>query len=159
MSKLGTVILSKIIEKNPKGSHIRKTHMENLAVLTETVLNIRSVNTSEIAAAIPRNLDRQDMREQWVLRTLGNKKISCVDVIEPYIREIFEKISTNNKKIVICIDQTHINRYIELLVVGVHFLGRALPLICKASNNKGNIGFEEQAKLLNTIDNLSSTKI
>jgi hypothetical protein len=52
-----------------------KKQREGLAVLVATVLNVRSVNLMELAAAVPRAAERLDMRDQWISQRLGNARI------------------------------------------------------------------------------------
>ena len=48
----------------------RKTRRENLAFLTATMLDVRSANLMDLAAALPRDADRTDMGYQWISRVL-----------------------------------------------------------------------------------------
>ena len=59
----------------------RKTQRENLALLTATMLDVRSANLMDLAAALPRDADRTDMRYQWISRVLGNTLIDPDTVI------------------------------------------------------------------------------
>ena len=51
----------------------RKTQRHNLSLLIATMLDVRSPNTSDLAAKLPRTADRSDMRVQWISRVLHNK--------------------------------------------------------------------------------------
>ena len=65
----------------------RKTQRENLALLTAPMLDVRSANLMDLAAALPRDTDRTDMRYQWISRVLGNTLIDPDAVVEPFARE------------------------------------------------------------------------
>lgn len=46
----------------------RKTQRENRVLLVGTILSVRSPNTVDLAAALPRKVDRVGMRYQWTSR-------------------------------------------------------------------------------------------
>ena len=50
----------------------RKTQREKLALLVATMLDVRSANLMDLAAGLPLEADRTDMRYQWITRLLGN---------------------------------------------------------------------------------------
>src|SRR4051812_19866551 len=50
----------------------RKTQRTKLALLVSTMLNVRSANLMDLAAGLPREADRTDMRYQRIARLLGN---------------------------------------------------------------------------------------
>lgn len=47
----------------------RKTQRDNLALLVATMLDVRSANLMDLAAALPREAERADMRYQWIARS------------------------------------------------------------------------------------------
>ena len=66
----------------------RKTQRENLALLVATMLSERSANLMSLAAALPREPGRIDMRYQWIVRVLANPLIACDAVMLPFAREV-----------------------------------------------------------------------
>src|SRR5215207_9916353 len=68
-----------------------KKQREGLALLVATVLDVRSVNLMELAAAVPRAAERLDMRYQWISRLLGNTRIDVEAVMVPYAREVLAR--------------------------------------------------------------------
>lgn len=48
----------------------RKSQRTNLALLVATMLKVRSANLMDLAASLPREADRIDMRYQWIARVL-----------------------------------------------------------------------------------------
>ena len=50
----------------------RKTQRNNLSLLVATMLDVRSANLMDLAAGLPRDADRIDMRYQWISRVLMN---------------------------------------------------------------------------------------
>ncbi len=49
-----------------------KSRQEGLSLLTSVILNTRSVNLMENAAALPRDIGSVDHRYQYISRVLGN---------------------------------------------------------------------------------------
>ncbi len=129
----------------------RKTQRNNLSEAIATILHLRTVNTSEIAAGLPRKAERMDMRYQWLLRLLDNPHIHQQAIMAAYGTEILNKLSSTEKQIVLILDQTHINKAFEMLMVSVRFNNRALPLGWVIKETQGLIGFEEQKQLLDSI--------
>src|SRR3954467_9641354 len=69
----------------------RKTQRENLALLVATMLSERSANLMALAAALPREPGRIDMRYQWIVRVLANPLIACDGVMLPFAREVLAR--------------------------------------------------------------------
>ena len=72
-------------EKLPKQ---RKTQRGKLALLVATMLHVRSANLVELAAGLPLETDRTDMRYQWIVRFLANTLVCCDTVMEPFARDV-----------------------------------------------------------------------
>ena len=96
-----------------------KSRCEGLTLLASTVLNTRSVNLMEFAAALPRDIGFIDHRYQYVSRVLGNSHINCDDVMQAYATEVFTKLGAQGQTIVLMIDQSHANDGHEVLMVSV----------------------------------------
>src|SRR4051812_22673003 len=62
-----------------------------LALLVSTMLEVRSANLMDLAAGLPRDADRTDMRYQWIIRLLGNPLVISDAVMEPFAREVLER--------------------------------------------------------------------
>ena len=52
----------------------RKTQRGKLSLLVATMLDARSANLMDLAAALPLEADRTDMRYQWIARFLANPR-------------------------------------------------------------------------------------
>jgi len=126
----------------------RKTQREALSLLVATMLEVRSPNSNDLAAALPRETERLDMRQQWISRVLQNKNIIYLDVMEPFSKEI---LSLSKGILVLCIDQSHIADDFELLMVSLHWEGRSIPIIWSVHETKGNVGFEGQKALFDRL--------
>lgn len=126
----------------------RKTQREALSLLVATMLEVRSPNTNDLAAAFPVETERLDMRQQRISRILQNKHISYLDVMEPFAKEVLALFTGT---LVLCIDQSHIADDFELLMVSLYWEGRSIPLIWSVHDTKGNVGFEGQKPLLDRL--------
>ncbi len=129
----------------------RKTQRGQLALLVATMLEARSANVMDLAASLPRAVDRLDMRYQWVARALANPLIDPDEVMAPYGREVLQRLSESGQRIVLIIDQTQANAWLQLVMVAVRVGGRALPLAWRVKATQGAIGFPEQRAALAAV--------
>src|SRR3954467_2846201 len=83
-----------------------KAQREGLALLTATMLDVRSANLMDLAASLPRAAERPDMRYQWISRLLGNALIEVDAVMAPYAREVLARLAADGRTVVLMIDQT-----------------------------------------------------
>ncbi|MFS8563291.1 MAG: IS4 family transposase [Rhabdochlamydiaceae bacterium] len=129
----------------------RKTQRDKLALLVATMLHAKTANTMELAAELPLATERVDMRYQWVSRFLSNPHVNVAEVIEPFGRFILYNLVQKKQKIVLIIDQTQASHDLNVLMISIRWTERALPLLWCVKKTGGNIGFEEQKKLLDCI--------
>lgn len=129
----------------------RKTQRGKLALLVGAMLHARTANTMDLAAHLPLKTKRQDMRFQWISRFLSNPLVNCREIMKRIAPPLLKQITEKGKTITFIIDQTEVYGGEQLLVVGVRFGARALPLLWKAKQTNGNIGFEEQKELLDEL--------
>jgi hypothetical protein len=87
-----------------------KKQRDGLALLAATMLDVRSANLMDLAAALPRAAERLDMRYQWISRLLGNPLIDAEAVMAPYAREVLAHLAANGRRVVLMIDQTRGDR-------------------------------------------------
>ena len=79
----------------------RKTQRTKLALLVSTMLDVRSANLMDLAAALPREADRTDMRYQWITRLLGNPLVISDEIMEPFSREVLERAAANGEPVTV----------------------------------------------------------
>src|ERR671912_2052693 len=84
----------------------RKTQRTKLALLVSTMLDVRSANLMDLAAALPREADRTDMRYQWITRLLGNPLVISDAIMEPFAREVLEQTAEGGEALSLILDQT-----------------------------------------------------
>src|SRR5215213_5956384 len=94
----------------------RKTQRTKLALLVSTMLDVRSANLMDLAAALPREADRTGplgnaqryMGYQWITRLLGNPLVISDEIMEPFSREILERAAANGEPVTLILDQSKI---------------------------------------------------
>jgi hypothetical protein len=128
-----------------------KKQREGLALLTATMLDVRSANLMDLSASLPRAAERLDMRYQWISRLLGNELIKVDAVMAPYARQVLARLAANGQKIVLMIDQTQATEWHQVVMVAARVGGRALPLAWRVKATQGAIGFPEQREALDAV--------
>ena len=128
-----------------------KKQREGLALLVATALQVRSVNLNELAAALPREAERLDMRYQWISRVLGNDLIRVDEVMAPFAREVLERSGAGGRAIVMMIDQSKVNDAHQMVMVSLRVGERALPLAWRMKKTQGAIGFSTQKEALQAV--------
>ncbi len=134
------------------GQH--KKQREGLALLTATMLDVRSANLMDLAASLPRAAERLDMRYQWISRLLGNELIEVDAVMAPYARQVLARLAADGRKVVLMIDQTQVSAWHQVVMVAARIGGRALPLAWRVKATQGAIGFAEQREALEAVTRL-----
>ena len=125
-----------------------KKQREGLAMLTATMLDVRSANLMDLSASLPRAAERLDMRYQWISRLLGNGLIDTDAVMAPFATEVLARAAADGQKIVLIIDQTKANDTQQAVVVACRIGGRSLPVAWRVKETEGAIGFAEQKAAL-----------
>ena len=128
-----------------------KSRGEGLSLVASMILNTRSVNLMENAAALPRDIGSVDHRCQYISRVLGNSHIDPDEVMQAYAGEIFRRQQDAGETIVLALDQSKLNEGHEVLMVSVRMRDRALPVAWRVRQTKGPIGWHVQHDLLETV--------
>lgn len=126
----------------------RKTQRENLALLVATMLDVRSANLMDLAAGLPREAERIDMRFQWITRVLMNPLIEPDAVMAPFAREVLARLAAEGLAVVLILDQSKLTDRHQVLMLAVRYGERALPLLWRVEQTEGAIGFAVQKELL-----------
>src|SRR3954454_4353237 len=79
-----------------------------LALLVATMLDVRSANLMDLAAGLPREADRTDMRYQWLPRLLANPLVISAEILEPFSREVLEQAAGTGAPLTLILDQSKI---------------------------------------------------
>ena len=133
---------------------LEKPHRIGLADLAASVLAIRSVNTSEIANVLPREVKSDEERFRYIHRWLANDRINPTRVMRGFIPEMMEALSEQGKTVVLMLDQSKIRDGFECLMVSARVGERAVPVVWKVVKTKGEIGFTVQKELLEALFSL-----
>ncbi len=129
----------------------RKTQRTKLALLVSTMLDVRSANLMDLAAALPREADRTDMRYQWITRLLGNPLVISDEIMEPFSREVLERAAANGEPVTLILDQSQMSERHQVLMLALRWGERALPLAWRVEETGGAIGFDTQKALLDAV--------
>ena len=127
-----------------------KAQREGLALLTATMLDVRSANLMELAAALPRAAERIDMRYQWIVRVLANPHVDCDAVMAPFAREVLARAAAMGRVEVI-LDQSRLSDRHQVLMLALRFGERAMPLAWRVEETAGAIGLAQQCALLDRL--------
>jgi len=103
IKEIAESISSELRRRLPKQ---RKTQRAKLALLVSTMLDVRSANLMDLAAGLPLDADRTDMRYQWIVRLLGNPLSDAV--MEPFAREVVEQAAAGGEPLSLILDQSKI---------------------------------------------------
>jgi hypothetical protein len=129
----------------------RKTQRGKLALLVATMLSERSANLMDLAAALPRPVERLDMRYQWIARLLANPRVDGDAVMRPFAEEAIQHAGAAGGTVVLILDQSRVSVRHQMLMLSVRVGERALPLAWRARETQGSIGFAEQRELLTLV--------
>jgi hypothetical protein len=129
----------------------RKTQRTKLALLVATMLDVRSANLMDLAAGLPREADRTDMRYQWIARLLGNPLVVSDGIMEPFSREVLERASATGEPLTLILDQSKMSDRHQVLMLALRCGERALPLAWRVEETDGAIGFDTQKALLDAV--------
>ncbi len=86
----------------------RKTQRGKLALLVATMLDVRSANLMDLAAGLPLEADRTDMRYQWITRLLGNRRVISDEIMERFTREVLEQAAASDQPLILLLDQSKV---------------------------------------------------
>ena len=115
------------------------------------MLSVRNPNTVDLAAALPRKAVPIDMRYQWTRRFLSNPHISPKDIMQPYAREVLEKLSHQGKILIVMMDQSKVPSGHEALMISVRLRDSAVPLMWRVLKTEGEIKYDVQKEHLDVI--------
>jgi hypothetical protein len=129
----------------------RKTQRTKLALLVSTMFDVRSANLVDLAAALPREADRTDMRYQGITQRLGNPSVISDAIMEPFSREVLERAAATGEPVTLILDQSKMSDRHQVLMLALRCGERALPLAWRVEQTDGAIGFDTQKALLDAV--------
>lgn len=130
---------------------LEKSHIKGLADLAASILATRSVNTSEIASVLPREVKSDEERYRYIQRWLSNPRIDPIRAMKGFVPEMMEALAEDNKTVILMLDQSKIRDGFECLMVSARVGERAVPVVWRVVETKGEIGFSIQQELLKAL--------
>jgi hypothetical protein len=73
------------------------------------MLDARSANLMDLAAALPLEADWTDMRYQWIARFRANPLVDTADVMAPFARQVLERQAGGGEPLALILDQSKID--------------------------------------------------
>ena len=136
ISHLSAAVLSGLRDVPPG---INKNPLHKLSLCAAAVPEVQSCNTMDIAAVLPLETERIDMRYQWLSRFLSAKSIDNDEVMRPFICQAVQVASDSGETLILCLDQTQLSDRFGILSLSLRFGGRAPPLLWRVQKGQGNI--------------------
>ncbi len=130
---------------------LSKAVVRKLSLAVGAMIEAQTPNTVELTNLLPLDLERQDMREQWLRRLLKSKAFGCETVMAPFVIESLRYAGHNDQTILLSMDQTDLGNRMAVLMITVRIGDRSLPLTWLAEEGAANIGFAKQKALLEGI--------
>jgi hypothetical protein len=124
--------------------------VSNLAGCAACALAVKSVNSYEWTTVFPRICAKKS-KERAINRTLSSPLIDVSKVMGCYVPEVVKRLSWNGETVVLMMDQSQICEDLQCLMISVRFGERAIPILWKVEETKGNIDFAKQEELLNKV--------
>lgn len=122
-----------------------------LADIVASILTVRCINTSEIASVLPRDVKSDEERYRYIQRWLANERIDPIRSMKGFIPDMMEALGEDGKTVVLMLDQSKIRDGFECLMISARVGERAVPVVWRVSQTKGEIGFSEQKELLEAL--------
>src|SRR3974390_1054099 len=85
---------------------LSKAVVRKLSLTVGAMIEAQTPNTVELTNMLPLDLERQDMREQWLRRLLKSKALCCETVIASFAVESLRYAGHNDQMILLSMDQT-----------------------------------------------------
>jgi hypothetical protein len=129
-------------ELEPRLPHHRKTPRAKLSRLVAMMLEPRSAKLRDLAAALPLETDRTDMRDQWIVRFLANSLVETDAIMVPVARPGLDRHDGGGEPVALIRDQSKISDRYQVLMLAGRVGERALPLAWRVETTAGAIGLE-----------------
>jgi hypothetical protein len=137
------------LEKRETG--LEKPHRKGIGHLVASLLISKTPNLMVLGETIDRKISTSERRYRYVSRQLANPRIKVDAVMKSYATEVIGRVHSNNETIILMMDQSQIGNGFECLMVSIRVGDRALPVLWRIQKTEGNIGFEIQKELLESI--------
>ncbi|GAB4187750.1 MAG: hypothetical protein Tsb0015_06840 [Simkaniaceae bacterium] len=92
-------IIEEDLEQRDMG--LEKPHIKGLADIAASILAVRSVNTSEIASVLPREVKSDEERYRYIHRFLSNHRIDPIRAMQGFVPDMMEALGEDGKTVVL----------------------------------------------------------
>lgn len=133
---------------------LSKPQRYGLADIAASALTCRSINTSELAAVLPRQVKSSEENYRYISRWLSNPRIKPIKVMNGFIPQLLRMLTRNGQVAVLMLDQSKIGNGFECLMVSLRFGERAIPVAWRVKKTNGEMGYDEQEPLLMDVFSL-----
>lgn len=124
-----------------------------IATVIACLLEGTDAHLSDLAEALPDVESDQNTKEQRLRRLLSHPALSPQRFLPAYLR-LLCPILQRVPELVLSMDRTNWKkrkRHVNILMVAVHFQGRAIPLFWTVRGNAGNSGCEDWKTVLRPV--------
>lgn len=128
---------------------LSKPLLNGISDLVCCALMTRSVNTMEWASVLPRDCKDDENRHRYIRRFFAHPNLTQDTVMPAFIAELVQKSS--KETLCISMDQSKIGDGFECLMISLCLGNRAVPLLWKVVETKGEIGGEIYIPLLEKL--------
>lgn len=149
----GIIHVAAVIEKDleDRDTGLSKPQRQGLADIAASILTCRNVNTSELAVVLPRDVHSDEERYRYINRWLANRKIDPIRVMHGFVPELLQLLCQEGQTAILSLDQSKISKGFECLMVSLRIGERAIPVGWKVIKTEGEIGFNIQKLLLESV--------
>lgn len=130
---------------------LSKPQRYGLADIAASVLTCRSVNTSELANLLPRNVKSPEENYRYINRWLSNPRIKPLEVMKGFIPDLLSTLTSNGQVAILMLDQSQVGNGFECLMVSLRLGERAIPVAWRIKKTAGEMGYGEQEPLLKAV--------
>ena len=85
---------------------LNKPVVRKLSLAVGAMIEGRTPNTVELSNLLPLDIERQDMREQWLRRLLTSPTLRCETVMAPFVQAALKRAGKNGQVILLSMDKT-----------------------------------------------------
>ncbi len=130
---------------------LNKPVVRKLSLAVGAMIEGQTPNTVELSNLLPLDIERQDMREQWLRRLLTSPALRCETVMARFAQAALKRAGKNGQVILLSMDQTDLGDRMAVLMLTVRVGDRSLPVLWQAEAGAANIGFSTQQALLERV--------
>lgn len=142
-------IIEEDLEERDMG--LEKPHIKGLADIAASILAVRTVNTSEIASVLPRDVKSDEERYRYIQRWLANPRIDPIRAMQGFVPNMMGILGENKQTVILMMDQSKISDGFECLMISARVGERAVPVLWRVVRTEGEIGFSVQKELLESL--------